>query len=98
MIKEVWRQVVGRFDCIEVKLWVRITLMVMCKSLIQHYKIKFVRDLQQVDGFLQILWFPPPIKLTDITEILLKVALNTPTPGERYIESLISTDDITQKY
>jgi hypothetical protein len=34
----------------------------------------------------------------DITEILLKVALNNPTPGDRYIESLISTDDIKQKY
>jgi hypothetical protein len=32
--------------------------------------------------FLQVLWFPPPLKLTgthDITEILLKVALNTIT-------------------
>jgi hypothetical protein len=34
-------------------------------------------DVPQVDGFLQILWFPPPIKLT--AEILLKVALNTIT-------------------
>jgi hypothetical protein len=32
--------------------------------LIQHYVIKFVSDLQQVGGFLQILQFPPPIKLT----------------------------------
>jgi hypothetical protein len=32
--------------------------------LIQHYVIKFVRDLQQVGGFLRVLWFPPPIKLT----------------------------------
>jgi hypothetical protein len=33
-------------------------------------------------GFLYVLWFPPPIKLTrhDRTEILLKVALNTITP------------------
>jgi hypothetical protein len=31
---------------------------------IQHYVIKFVGDLQQVSGFLQILWFPPPIKPT----------------------------------
>jgi hypothetical protein len=29
--------------------------------LIQHYVIKFVSDLQQVSGFLQVLWFPPPI-------------------------------------
>ena len=31
---------------------------------IQHYVIKFVSDLQQVGGFLQVLRFPPPIKLT----------------------------------
>jgi hypothetical protein len=43
---------------------------------IQHHVIKFVSDLQQVGGFLR---FPPPRKLTvrhDITEKLLKVALN----------------------
>ena len=31
---------------------------------IQHYVIKFVSDLRQVDGFLWVLRFPPPIKLT----------------------------------
>jgi hypothetical protein len=31
---------------------------------IQHYVIKFVRDLRQVDGFLQVLCVPQPIKLT----------------------------------
>ena len=30
----------------------------------QHYVKRFVIDLQQVCGFLQVLWFPPPIKLT----------------------------------
>ena len=30
----------------------------------QHYVIKFVSDLLQVGGFLHVLWFPPPIKLT----------------------------------
>jgi hypothetical protein len=48
--------------------------------LIQHHVIKFVSDLRQISGFLQVLWFPPPIKLTarytEITEILLKVTLN----------------------
>ena len=34
-------------------------------------------DLRLVGGFLCVLWFPPPINLHDITEILLKVALNT---------------------
>ena len=31
---------------------------------IQHYVIKFVSDLRQVDGFLRALRFPTPIKLT----------------------------------
>jgi len=31
---------------------------------IQHYVIKFVSDLRQVDGFLQEPRFPPSIKLT----------------------------------
>ena len=31
---------------------------------IQHYVIKFVSDLGQVSGFLRVLRFPPPIKLT----------------------------------
>ena len=46
---------------------------------IQNYVIKFVNDLRHVSGFLWVLRFPPPIKLTshDIAEILLKVALNT---------------------
>jgi len=38
--------------------------------------MKFVRDLWQVGGFLWVFWFPPLIK---ITEILLKVELNTIT-------------------
>ena len=32
--------------------------------LMQHYVIKFVSDLRLVSGFLWVLWFPPPIKLT----------------------------------
>ena len=31
---------------------------------VQHYVIKFVSDFQQVGGFLRVLQFPPPIKLT----------------------------------
>jgi hypothetical protein len=31
---------------------------------IQHYMIKFVNDLRKVGGFLRVLRFPPPIKLT----------------------------------
>ena len=45
---------------------------------IQHYVIKFASDFRQVSGFLRV-----PVSSTnktdchDITEILLKVALNT---------------------
>jgi hypothetical protein len=47
---------------------------------IQNYVIKFVSDLGQVGGFLKLLQFSTPITLThDITETLLKVALNTNT-------------------
>ena len=31
---------------------------------IQHYVIKFVSDLRQVNGFLRVFRFPPPIKMT----------------------------------
>jgi hypothetical protein len=31
---------------------------------ILHYVLKFVSDLRQVGGFLRVLRFPPPIKLT----------------------------------
>jgi len=47
----------------------------------QHYVIKFVSDLRQVGGFLQVPRFLSPIftDLHDITEMLLKVALKTKT-------------------
>jgi len=32
--------------------------------LIQYYVIKFVRDVRQVGGFLRVLRFPTPMKLT----------------------------------
>ena len=46
---------------------------------IQHYVIKFVSDLQKVGGFLRVLPSSSTNKTDhhDITEILLKVALNT---------------------
>jgi hypothetical protein len=46
------------------KLWVRIPLMARWTWMIQHYVIKFVCDLWQVSGFLWVLQFPPPVKLT----------------------------------
>ena len=36
---------------------------------IQHYVIKFVSDLRQVDGFLRLLRFPPPKTLTVTIEL-----------------------------
>jgi hypothetical protein len=55
--------------------------------LIQHSMIKFVSDLRQIGSFLWVLRFPPPIKSDhhDITEILLKVALNTITPPPLFL-------------
>ena len=41
-------------------------LMARCTQLIQLDVIKFVSDLQQVGGFLWVLQFLPPIKLTAI--------------------------------
>ena len=45
------------------------------------FRIHFVSDLLQVDGFLRVLRFQPPINCQrhDITEILLKMTLNTIT-------------------
>ena len=34
------------------------------RSGVQHYVIKFVSDLQKVSGFLLVLRFTPPLKLT----------------------------------
>jgi len=44
---------------------------------VQHYVIKVVSDLRQVNGFLQALRFSPPIKTDchDITEILLNMIM-----------------------
>jgi hypothetical protein len=36
---------------------------------IQHYMIKFVCDLRQISGFIQVLQFPPPIKLTAMIQL-----------------------------
>ena len=46
------------------------------KILIQHYVIKFVSDLRQVGGLLWVS-FTNKTDRHDITEILLKVVLNT---------------------
>ena len=52
---------------------------------IQQYVIKFVSDLRQVGGFLRVLRFPQTNKTEhhNITEISLKVVLNTITLNHR---------------
>jgi hypothetical protein len=53
-----------RNQCLSpLKLWVRTMFMARCTRY-NIYLIKFVPDLRQVSGFLRLLWFPPPIKLT----------------------------------
>ena len=56
---------------------------------IQHYVIKFVGDLRQVSGFLQVHRYPPTNKLSNTIKlkILLKAKLNatTLTPLKRYL-------------
>jgi len=52
------------------------------KYSIPHYVMKFVSDLREVADFLRVLRFPPVSSTNktvrhDITEILLKVVLNT---------------------
>ena len=44
---------------------------------IQHYVIKYVSDLRQIDGLHRVLQFPPQTDRHDISELLLKVALNS---------------------
>jgi len=46
---------------------------------VQHYGIKFVSDLRQVGGFLRVIHVSSTNKTdrNNITEIMLKVALNT---------------------
>ena len=70
---------------------------------IQHYVIKFVSDLRQVGGFK--IYPGTPVSSTyktdrhDITEILLKVALNiiTPNPLFIYLSIMDEVPDTTNK-
>ena len=60
---------------------------------VQHYVIKFVSDLRQVGGFLGVLRFSRPIKLTatNIAEILLKVTLNTTKQTNHTTDATLTT-------
>jgi hypothetical protein len=43
---------------------------------VKHYVMKFVSDLRQVSGFLQVLRFPPPIKLTTVYGCLYSLSVS----------------------
>ena len=53
---------------------------------VEHYVIKFISDLRQISGFLRLLYSSSSTNKTDhhdITEILLKVMLNTIKPTKK---------------
>ena len=60
---------------------------------IQHYVIKFVSDWRQVGGFLRVSGLPHQKNRHDITEIFLKVALNTITQTPNPHILLFLTED-----
>jgi hypothetical protein len=64
-----------------------------------NYVIKFVSDLRQVSSFLRVFWFPPPIKTDrhDITEILLKVVLNSKTKSPSPLTKTGKGDNLLNK-
>jgi hypothetical protein len=51
-------------DCMVVDLQLPIWNQYLSGRGVQHYVIKYVSDLRQIGGFLRVLQFPPPIKLT----------------------------------
>ena len=59
------------------------------------HEIKVVSDLRQVGDFLRVLQFSPPIKTDchDITEILLKVGLNTITLPLELAKYLLASEN-----
>jgi hypothetical protein len=62
---------------------------------IKHYMIKFVSDLRQVGGFLRVLQFPPPIKLTATIDWLrFQILVNCPPHEGPFIlqENFFITD------
>jgi len=66
-----------------------------------HDVVKFLSDLRQVDGFLRVLRFPPPIKLTathHVTEKFLKVALNILTPNPQSVPVDLDISHFIFKY
>jgi hypothetical protein len=68
MISEWKNQQFGKQKLSFIEIFTQLTLSIYPDTLevysIQHYVIKFVRDLRQVGGYLWVLLLPPPIKLT----------------------------------
>ena len=56
---------------------------------IQHYVIKFVSDLRQVGRMHRVLQFPPQTDRHGISELLLKMALNSLSLSLSLSQSLI---------
>ena len=57
-------------------------------SWIQHYVKKFVSDIRQVGGFLRVLRFPSPVKLT------ATIQLKHHNPNQINIETLLFGNDM----
>jgi hypothetical protein len=58
------------------------SLVISAYHSIQHYVIKCVSDMRQVGGFLWVLRFPSPIKLTALT--LTIIILRSNHTNERF--------------
>jgi len=54
--------------------------------------IKIISDFWKIGGFLQVLLFPPPIKLT---QILLKMALHTNNPRPTKLTLMMQVNSAT---
>jgi hypothetical protein len=69
----------------------KIRVHVLCSITVQHLTIKvikFVSDIRLVGGFFRVLWFHPTDG-HDITEILLKIVLNTYNPNPPLINTIL---------
>ena len=55
---------------------------------IQHVVIKFVSHLRHVVGFLPVLWFPPPIKLTATIYLKHDLKHHNPNQNPLYFRNL----------
>jgi hypothetical protein len=59
--------------------------------------IKIVSDLQQVNGFLWVLWFPPPIKL-NIVESGIKHPNPNPSKAGKLLGEILNCLNFAKNY